>query len=85
MPRDKFRTLDDPDPVPPSVPSEVVTMPPARRKGGKMLALSNVFLLLAVFSFVLAAFNTTPSARVNPTALGLFFWALSQASRLFVP
>ena len=37
-----------------------------------------LLLVLALFCFVVAAFNWSPSPRVSPLALGLAFWVLAQ-------
>ena len=92
-PRDKFRTLDDPDPSP-DAPGFLQAVEQRTRmadersekeKGSMSATVSLIFLLLAVLAFFLAAFNATPSARVNPTALGLCFWAASQLIRSVFP
>jgi hypothetical protein len=42
---------------------------------------SLVLLVLALCCFLLAAFNATPSARVNPLGLGLFLVTVAQLVR----
>jgi hypothetical protein len=78
--KDKFRTLDDK--AMPGLPPPPPMLFPVEPKGVKMpVTFSLVLLVLALCCFLLAAFNTTPSARVNPLGLGLFLVTVAQLVR----